>query len=546
MLDALHTGATERGGPLPAGGPESVAETVHHACAPLLPDTGTGPHAALHTVVRTLAAGAADPADPHCAAHLHCPPLALATAADLAASALNPSMDSWDQAPAASELEALTTRTLAHLVHPEGPGADALVTTGGTESNQLAVLLAREHAAKEHAAREHETRERTARERENTPEYAARERETVREHAGRTYGTAHDAGRDHGARHTGGQPGTPLGEREPHRPCDRPGHGPDHPGRPHICTHPHTTTHPHPTHTAPAAPAGPPLQVVCGANAHHSVHRAAWLLGLPAPVTVPTPDGTLAPADLAATLERLAGRPLLVVATAGTTDSGAIDPLPALADIAAAHRARFHVDAAYGGPLLFSDAHRHLLTGLDRAHTVTLDLHKLGWQPVAAGFLAVPDARDLAPLDHRADYLNADDDTEAGLPDLLGRSLRTTRRPDILKIAVTLKALGRRGLADLVDRTVTAARTLADLVEARPALELHSHPTLTTVLFRPTGADDTTIATIRRRLLHDGRAVLGRATTPTGLWLKATLLNPHAHPDDLHSLLDLVEGHTPR
>ncbi|WP_078888991.1 pyridoxal phosphate-dependent decarboxylase family protein [Streptomyces sclerotialus] len=545
VLDALETGAAERGGPLPAGGPETVADSVQHACAPLLPDTGAGPHAALSTLVRTLAAGAADPADPHCAAHLHCPPLALATAADLAASALNPSMDSWDQAPAASELEALTTRALAELVHPHGRDADALVTTGGTESNQLAVLLAREHAAQEQ-----EARDRTAREREAAAaaaEHTAREREATREHAARAHGAGTDATRDHGVRHTGGQLGVPTGERDGHRACDRAVHGPDHPGRPHTCTH--TLTHPHTAHpaqTAPAGPAGPPLRVVCGANAHHSIHRAAWLLGLPAPVTVPTPDGTLDPGDLAATLERLDGQPLLVVATAGTTDSGAIDPLPALADTAAAHRARFHVDAAYGGPLLFSDTHRHLLTGLDRAHTVTLDLHKLGWQPVAAGFLAVPDARDLAPLDHRADYLNADDDTEAGLPDLLGRSLRTTRRPDILKIAVTLKALGRRGIADLVDRTVTAARTLADLVEARPTLELHSRPTLTTVLFRPTGADDTTVATIRRRLLHDGHAVLGRATGSTGLWLKATLLNPHAHPDDLRTLLDLVEGHAPR
>nr|WP_245659709.1 pyridoxal-dependent decarboxylase [Streptomyces ochraceiscleroticus] len=550
VLDALATGAAERGGPLPVGGPESVADAVREACAPLLQDAGAGPHAALRTVVRTLAAGAADPADPHCAAHLHCPPLALATAADLAASALNPSMDSWDQAPAASELEALTTRALAELVHPQGPDAEALVTTGGTESNQLAVLLARERAAQEYTA-EYATGEHPVRGHEADPERAAREHRTPASHGVTAHTPPHTApytppyGPCHGLAHGSTQGGA---HPDGHRAGDRAVHGPEHSTRPHIGAHPHLAAHPHtphPSQTDPVAPTGPPLQVVCGANAHHSIHRAAWLLGLPAPVTVPTPDGTLDPADLAAALDRLSG-PLLVVATAGTTDSGAIDPLPALADIATAHRARFHVDAAYGGPVLFSDTHRHLLTGLHRAHTVTLDLHKLGWQPVAAGFLAVPEARDLAPLDHRADYLNADDDTEAGLPDLLGRSLRTTRRPDILKIAVTLKALGRRGIADLVDRTVTAARTLADLIEARPTLELHSRPTLTTVLFRPTGADDTTVATIRRRLLHDGHAVLGRATTSTGLWLKATLLNPHAHPDDLRALIDLVEGHTPR
>ncbi|MFG2140567.1 pyridoxal phosphate-dependent decarboxylase family protein [Streptomyces sp. NPDC048650] len=450
VLDALTTGAEHRAGPLPPGGPDAVAHAVRAACAPLLPTDGTGAHQALRTLVHTLAAGAADPADPHCAAHLHCPPLALATAADLAAGALNPSMDSWDQAPAASALEALTCRELGALVYPQATDPDALVTTGGTESNQLAVLLAREAAP---------------------------------------YGSA----------------------TEPHRPAT-------------------------------------PLRIVCGANAHHSIHRAAWLLGLPEPLTLPTPDGVLTPDTVHTCLAALTGRtgPLLLTATAGTTDSGAIDPLHDLADVAEQHGARFHIDASYAGPLLFSDTHHTALRGLARAHTVTLDLHKLGWQPVAAGLLAVPGPATLTPLAHQADYLNAGDDTEAGLPDLLGRSLRTTRRPDILKIAVTLKALGRTGLGDLVDRTLGAARTLADLIDAHPRYELHSRPTLSTVLFRPTGADHATLATIRRTLLTDGLAVLGRATTPTGLWLKATLLNPHTQPGDLATLLELVEGHTPR
>ncbi|MGW1838004.1 pyridoxal phosphate-dependent decarboxylase family protein [Streptomyces sp. NPDC002067] len=510
VLGALADGAADRAGPLPAGGPDAVARAVRTACAPLLPDDGDGAHTALATLIRTLAAGAADPADPHCAAHLHCPPLAVAAAADLAASALNPSMDSWDQAPAASALEALATRELAALVFPHAPrptpskddahapggGPDALLTTGGTESNQLAVLLAREAA---HATR---------------PAQGER-------HAG-------------GARH----PVAAARTREP-RTAGGPG-----PATTALAPAIGAQRRPADALPPPAATDAPPLRIVCGANAHHSIHRAAWLLGLPAPVTLPTPDGVLDPAAVDAALARLHG-PVLLTATAGTTDSGALDPLGALADLADRHGARFHIDAAYGGALLFSDAHRGLLTGLDRAHTVTLDLHKLGWQPVAAGLLAVPRTADLAPLDHRADYLNADDDTEAGLPDLLGRSLRTTRRPDILKAAVTLKALGRRGIGDLVDRTLAAATTLADLIEDHPHLELHSRPTLTTVLFRPTGVDDATVAAIRRTLLADGHAVLGRAATSTGLWLKATLLNPHTDAGDLAHLLKLVEGHIP-
>ncbi|MFD0142177.1 MULTISPECIES: pyridoxal phosphate-dependent decarboxylase family protein [unclassified Streptomyces] len=478
VLDALRAGATARGGPIPSGGPDEVTARVREALGDPLPTHGTDPTETLRTLTRVLAEGAADPAHPLCAAHLHTPPLGLAAAADLAASVLNPSMDSWDQAPAASALEALVTEALSTAVYPPGPDAtgpdrtgphrtgpertgsdrtgsdrtgsggvpaasrpprpDALVTTGGTESNQLALLLARER------------------------------------------------------------------------------HGPGH-----------------------------SVQTVVGANAHHSFHRAAWLLGLPEPVTVPTPNGTLDPVALDEALTDLHG-PLLVAATAGTTDTGRIDPLPQIADLCDAHGAELHVDAAYGGPLLFSDTRHPLLAGLDRARTVTLDLHKLGWQPAAAGLLAVRDGRDLAALSHTADYLNAADDTEAGLPDLLGRSLRTTRRPDILKIAVTLRALGRDGMGALVDRVCDLAQQLADLVEKTPDLELYERPALTTVLFRPAGADDTTVAAIRRTLLTEGRAVLGRAHADGRLWLKATLLNPHATPGDLQDILDLVEGSTDR
>jgi len=430
VLDALRAGAAARGGPLPAGGPDAVTTRLRDALGEVLPERGDPD--ALRVLVTALAEGAADPAHPLCAAHLHGPPLAVAAAADLAASALNPSLDSWDQAPAASTLEALVTRALAQ----QAGAADALVTTGGTESNQLAVLLARE---------------------------------------------THGAG----------------------------------------------------------------LRLLHGTNAHHSLPRAAWLLGLPEPVTVPAPAGVLDPAALDEALTTVPG-PHLVVATAGTTDAGLIDPLPEIADRCAAHGARLHIDAAYGAGLLFSDRHRARLTGLDAADTVTLDLHKLGWQPIAAGLLAVKNPDDLTALQQRADYLNADDDTDAGLPDLLGRSPRTSRRPDILKIAVTLKTLGRTGLGALVDEVCARAHAFAALVDGHPGFTLHAPPTISTVLFRPAHATDTAVAAVRRDLLITGRAVLGRARADGRLWLKATFLNPHTRADDLARLLTLVEGHTPR
>ncbi|MFC4855086.1 pyridoxal phosphate-dependent decarboxylase family protein [Actinophytocola glycyrrhizae] len=415
-LDAMAGAAPDR--PVPPGGPAAVAAALD---VDLLPDTGIGEKAALDQLTRLLVLGSVDPAHPWCAAHLHGPPLAVSAAADLVASILNPSMDSWDQAPIASELEAALTTALARLA---GHTA-AVMTSGGTESNLLGLLLARE-----------------------------------------AHGT---------------------------------------------------------------------VQAVCGRNAHHSIARAAWLLGLPAPLLVDCADGRMRVDHLRATLAGL-DRPSVVFATAGTTDTGAIDPI---ADIrAAAPESWLHVDAAYGGAVLFSDRLAPLLDGVADADSVAVDLHKFGWQPIAAGVLAT--SRPLTALDVRADYLNPEDDTDAGLPDLLGRSLRTSRRPDAFKIAVTLRALGRRGMGALVEHCCAVAGAVADLVERHPRLELLARPELSTVVFRPVGATDDAVAAVRRRLLEDGTAVLGRATVDGRVWLKLTLLRPAATADEYAGLLDLV------
>jgi L-2,4-diaminobutyrate decarboxylase len=274
------------------------------------------------------------------------------------------------------------------------------------------------------------------------------------------------------------------------------------------------------------------------------------MLGLPAPRVVPTRRGRCDLDELATALAEI-DEPQAVVATAGTTARGEIDPLPEMASLARAAGAWFHVDAAYGGGLLFSNARRGLLAGLHDADSVALDLHKFGWQPLAAGLLTVADSSSLAPLDLVADYLNADDDSEAGLPDLLGRSIRTSRRPDAVKMAVTFRALGRSGLGALVDACCAAAATAADRIVARPGLRLLARPQISTVLFRPVAADgpegDQLVAAVRRALLASGDAVVGRAVvrecgTSPRLWLKLTILNPTLTFHDVDRLLDLVEA----
>ncbi len=449
-LAALADGRRRRTGALAAGGPIAVADRLAAACGPVLPEHGAGP-AALAQVVSALAEGAADPIHPWCSGHLHCRPLDVAVAADLAATALNPSLDSWDQAPAASVLEAQLLSAIATLVFPAAPNADALPASGGTESNLLALLLTRERA-----------------------------------------------GADGGV-----------------------------------------------------------LRVITGAAAHHSVARSAWVLGLPPPIVVAGRRGVLDPAGLDVALCRVCG-PTLVVATAGTTDTGAIDPLGPLGELARHHRSAFHVDAAYGGLLVLSDSLRARLAGIEQADTVALDLHKLGWQPVGAGVLALREARWAEPLAHRADYLNAADDVASGQPDLLGRSLRTSRAADLFGAAVTFRALGRAGLAAMVEGCVTRAAALERRVARHCGLRSHGPPALSTVLFRPVVADrlaeacgreagDHVVGEVRRRLLWRGTAVLGRAEvsgddgTPCR-WLKLTVLSPTTEigGDSLDGLLDEV------
>lgn len=166
-------------------------------------------------------------------------------------------------------------------------------------------------------------------------------------------------------------------------------------------------------------------------------------------------------------------------------------------------------------------------------------------------------AETYVSLARRAAYLNPADDEQAGYPSLLGLSLRTTRRSDAFKLAVTLRTLGRAGLGRLVDACHDLARSAADAVRAEPELELHAEPVLTALLFRylPAGPDsrqldvdpaalDRVNAELRRELLRGGRAVVGRTELPGEgpgrVRLKLTLLNPHTTPAEVAALIGEV------
>jgi glutamate/tyrosine decarboxylase-like PLP-dependent enzyme len=297
------------------------------------------------------------------------------------------------------------------------------------------------------------------------------------------------------------------------------------------------------------------LRILASADSHFSVQKSARLLGLgeDSVVCVPTDERhRMDPAALDRSLAActaLGLRPMAVVATAGTTDFGAIDPLPEIADLARAYATWLHVDAAYGGGLLVSQRHRHRLAGIDRADSVTVDYHKTFFQPVSSSGLLVRDRALLAPVTWHADYLNP---KASGSPHQVDKSLQTTRRFDALKLWLTLRVMGPDTLGDYVDAVVDLAQDVYAAVSGAPDLELAARPELSTLVLRyAPGLDgldqqerETALAElntrIRAELYASGRAMVAATKVDGRQFLKLTLLNPLATVADIVGVVDLV------
>ncbi|MFC7376748.1 MULTISPECIES: pyridoxal phosphate-dependent decarboxylase family protein [unclassified Brachybacterium] len=298
------------------------------------------------------------------------------------------------------------------------------------------------------------------------------------------------------------------------------------------------------------------LRVLTTAASHFSVARSALLLGLErdAVLEVPTDaDGRMDPAALrrcVRAVEDEGAQVMAVVATAGTTDRGLIDPLEEIGVVTTERGLWLHVDAAYGGGLLVSPSRRDLLAGIERADSVTIDFHKTYFQPVSSSALIVADPAQLAATTWHADYLHpaAEAASEHSEPNQVGKSLQTTRRFDALKLWTTLRSLGPARVGAMVDAVCDLAAQVHELLAADPDFTVLGATDLSTVLFRfqPAPVDDATadehVAVIRRTLFQSGRAMVARTTVDGRPWLKLTLLNPEATLTDVAAVLDLVRA----
>ncbi|MFI7238338.1 pyridoxal phosphate-dependent decarboxylase family protein [Streptomyces cyaneofuscatus] len=384
--------------------------------------------------------------------HLNCPVVIPAVLGEAVLSAINSSLDTWDQSAGGTLIERRLIDWTTERIGL-GPAADGIFTSGGTQSNLQALLLAREEA-------------------KVRPEHFTR------------------------------------------------------------------------------------LRIFTSECSHFSVQKSAKLLGLgpDAVVSVPVDSNKrLQTVALAHALEQCVAEgavPMAVVATAGTTDFGSIDPLPEIAALCEQFATWMHVDAAYGCGLLASRQRRGLLSGIDHADSVTVDYHKSFFQPVSSSAVLVRDRATLRHATYHAEYLNPRRMAEERIPNQVDKSLQTTRRFDALKLWMTLRVMGADGVGELFDEVCDLAAEGWKLLAADPRFDVVVQPQLSTLVFRhiPPGVSspeeiDRANLYARKALFASGEAIVAGTKVGDRQYLKFTLLNPETTVDDIAAVLDLISGH---
>ncbi|NEB97767.1 pyridoxal phosphate-dependent decarboxylase family protein [Streptomyces anulatus] len=384
--------------------------------------------------------------------HLNCPVVIPAVLGEAVLSAINSSLDTWDQSAGGTLIERRLIDWTTERIGL-GPAADGIFTSGGTQSNLQALLLAREEA-------------------KIRPEHFTR------------------------------------------------------------------------------------LRIFTSECSHFSVQKSAKLLGLGPDAVVSVAvdrDKRMQTVALARALEQCVAEgavPMAVVATAGTTDFGSIDPLPEIAALCEQFAVWMHVDAAYGCGLLASRERRGLLEGIENADSVTVDYHKSFFQPVSSSAVLVRDRATLRHATYHAEYLNPRRMAEERIPNQVDKSLQTTRRFDALKLWMTLRVMGADGIGELFDEVCDLAAEGWQLLAADPRFDVVVEPRLSTLVFRYIPAGVTSPDKIDRANLHarkalfaSGEAIVAGTKVGDRQYLKFTLLNPETTVRDIAAVLDLISGH---
>jgi aromatic-L-amino-acid decarboxylase len=245
-------------------------------------------------------------------------------------------------------------------------------------------------------------------------------------------------------------------------------------------------------------------------------------------------------------------QPIAVVATAGTTNTGAIDDLEAIAAICKRHDVWMHVDAAYGGPSILTDEYSPRLAALARADSVALDPHKWMFVPVEAGLVIVRDAGAMrSAFSLVPPYLQTDGSATGvgGLPWLSEYGFQQTRGFRALKVWMTMQQFGLDGLKAAIEENIALARYLTDRLRRAPDFGLMAPTDLSVVCFRfldPSSSDEESQASLNRRLLErlqlGGEAFLTSTELGGRFVLRACIVNHRSTREDIDRMLDAVRA----
>ena len=450
------------------GTPKQIEQTTDLNIRP----EGRGIEAILTDMQTKFLPGCVSTAHTQCLAHLHPPTLIIGQVAEMMIAATNQSMDSWNQSPAATYIEKDLIHWLCQQCQfdsgfDKGFGSNSdnegaahmsggIFTSGGTQSNLMGLLLARNKFYEAHGI---------------------------------------DVQKD-------GLSGQVSGK------------------------------------------------ILCSDQAHFSIEKNAALLGMGKRCVekiATDATGAMLMSDLQQKIHQIGAKNIMaIVATAGTTDLGAIDPLASISQVCQSEKIWLHVDAAWGGALLLSKRYRHLIDSIHQADSITLDFHKHFFLPISCGAFLLKDRQHFESIRHHSEYLNSADDEQDNIPNLVTYSLQTTRRFDALKLWMALDLLGTEGYAQLIDGCIDVTKQAARLLEAHADFVLVHEPIISSVLFYFAPADRSLsteqLAQLNRQIAQDLliNNIANVATTQFDqhLCLKFTILNPNTHIDDIKNIIE--------
>jgi aromatic-L-amino-acid decarboxylase len=285
-------------------------------------------------------------------------------------------------------------------------------------------------------------------------------------------------------------------------------------------------------------------------HAHHSTAKAARLAGLPAAAVRTVPCDERLRMDPAALDAMLAAdpRPFLVVGSAGTTSTGAVDPLGELADISARHGAWFHVDAAYGGFFQLTSRGRERFSGIERADSITLDPHKGLFMPYGSGVLLVRDFEALGAA-HSVDasYLQDLAGEHGGVPDFSAYSAELSRGFRGLRVWLPLHLHGVGAFREALDEKLDLAARAHAALAADERLEIvpAGDPELSIVAFRQRDGGDEPNRVLQDRVNAARRVFISSTVLDGRFTLRFCILSFRTHADRIDEAVDLVRSSLP-